>query len=538
MGKDGVNNVTSLGNSTIKTQERKKLPSKGNFASSDSIFNAKDIISISSTAAGFGFLGLSFISKGALKPILQSAGGLSLLIGLIGIFLSFKENSPKTIPDDFKQVADLIEQYNHNSDYNSPSAKHVATLKEDYKKSNYRAYSMLMQTNCSEQTIRQLKNEGNWNDTIASWADGYLNCKKNLEKKRNNPNLQFNEKYEKVLETAKGGFQNYCANRMDKEYYKNVLKVKENGFAGYLATRYKSVKDIQYLKNNLIQDVDPTNDKQDGIIGSFQQGQIGDCYFLATLEANKLSAHKDIFKNLITNNKNGTFTVRFAGIKEYIEQLGVNVPEDMKNKIIENGLTVTEEELKSNKCKDINDKVVGSFSTGDKDVRILEIAFHKLCLKLEKRTIAGSDCLGHRNVKLLLKREKDDKRIWLKKDGLLNEKVKKIIKGFHNKPFYFGSIGVTDSEIRHLDEKRKIHGNHAYTLASVDYENQIIVIINPHDNNERIPLSFKEFSEQFEYIEPCVNKPTKGEAKEYKKLWDQIQEEQKQYKLEPLIRQN
>ncbi len=80
----------------------------------------------------------------------------------------------------------------------------------------------------------------------------------------------------------------------------------------------------------------------------FNQGQIGDCWFLASIAAVQRSPKgQEILNNMITDNKDGTYTVKFKGAdKEY---------------------TVNAIELLS---KD-------NYASGDYDVRILEIAAEK-----------------------------------------------------------------------------------------------------------------------------------------------------------------
>ncbi|MEI8378014.1 MAG: hypothetical protein WCF95_05710 [bacterium] len=124
-----------------------------------------------------------------------------------------------------------------------------------------------------------------------------------------------------------------------------------------------------------LQDMDPTNSLQDGIIGSFKQGCVGDCWFLARLKSIQ-EKDPELIKNLIKNNGNGTFSVKFPGAEKPFD--------------------VTEEELKSGKIK--IGKSEHKLSTGDKDVRLLEIAAVKALGEDSKTFLKGSNGDNFRNL--------------------------------------------------------------------------------------------------------------------------------------------
>lgn len=121
-----------------------------------------------------------------------------------------------------------------------------------------------------------------------------------------------------------------------------------------------SISSLDIIFSQVIIDYNGTDGKQDGIIGDFQQGDAGDCWFLAEIKfVSNTPEGAEIIKNSIKNNNNGTFTVTFKGAPNK------NYP-------------VTEKEIRKSKDK---------FSDGDKDVRILEIAADKWRLETQGKSI-------------------------------------------------------------------------------------------------------------------------------------------------------
>lgn len=110
----------------------------------------------------------------------------------------------------------------------------------------------------------------------------------------------------------------------------------------------------------LSNDYNGTDGKQDGIIGDFQQGDIGDCGLLVKAKIiSETPEDAETIKSSIKDNNNGTFTVTFKGAPD-------------KN------YTVTEEEIKASKDK---------LAKGDKDARILEIAADKWNIETQGKSI-------------------------------------------------------------------------------------------------------------------------------------------------------
>lgn len=120
----------------------------------------------------------------------------------------------------------------------------------------------------------------------------------------------------------------------------------------------KNINDVIFKPEKFI---DHTDNIQDGKIGSFSQGKLGDCWLLASIKA--LSESKEganTIKNSIKDNGNGTFTVSFKGApdKKY---------------------TISEKEINENKA----------LSMGDKDIKILELAVKKWKQETENKDLVG-----------------------------------------------------------------------------------------------------------------------------------------------------
>ena len=116
---------------------------------------------------------------------------------------------------------------------------------------------------------------------------------------------------------------------------------------------------------------DTTDTEIDGKIGSFYQGSMGSCWFLSMLNnhASTPEGAKNISKR-IKDNKNGTYTVTF--------QDPTNPKKTKSYTIKDSELKVEENIMIDPKTKEKKRTNLGIFSSGDKDVRLLEIATNKL----------------------------------------------------------------------------------------------------------------------------------------------------------------
>ena len=119
-----------------------------------------------------------------------------------------------------------------------------------------------------------------------------------------------------------------------------------------------------------------------GTIESSFQGNIGNCFFLETINSlNTSNAGQKILNNMITKHvtaddngqKHTIYKVKFGGASKIIEDLSSGIRNFPKEKIfIQEEYTVTEEELQEAALKAGNE-----YSSGDKDVLLQEIAYAK-----------------------------------------------------------------------------------------------------------------------------------------------------------------
>lgn len=169
-----------------------------------------------------------------------------------------------------------------------------------------------------------------------------------------------------------------------------------------------SLSELDEILSTVSSDYNGTDGKQDGIIGDFKQGKIGDCWFLAqTKLISKTPEGAETIKNSIKNNNNGTFTVTFKGAPD-------------KN------YSVTEEEIRKSKDK---------LAKGDKDVRILEIAADKWRLETQGKSIdevgtpveANFLLTGQKNTMTYDSSYKDIQQITITNDKNIDEPKRETI---------------------------------------------------------------------------------------------------------------
>ena len=158
---------------------------------------------------------------------------------------------------------------------------------------------------------------------------------------------------------------------MEHEYKDLKAKLKDGK-----QTTVSNAMLAKYLKFASVNELE-----SDGKIGGFRQGSVGDCWFLSSLinYTSSPEGEKNI-NDRIKNNGDGTYSVTF------------NNPFEQTKKEI---FTVSKEELANyKKISRNNNEKEKAFSSGDIDVRIMEIAANKMFEKyIPKEELENKDDL-------------------------------------------------------------------------------------------------------------------------------------------------
>lgn len=167
-------------------------------------------------------------------------------------------------------------------------------------------------------------------------------------------------------------------NRMDYLPSKRTVYDKASGNVKIIETNSFSPDGVLIGKivedkiSNTVQKYDYS--KPDGVIDTSAQGGIGNCFFLETVNTlNTTDAGRKILNNMISRDSSGNFKVTFAGVPQIIKDLSGGIKNFPTDKIfIKPEYEITEEEY-----RDACIRAGKDFSTGDKDVLLLELAYAK-----------------------------------------------------------------------------------------------------------------------------------------------------------------
>lgn len=213
----------------------------------------------------------------------------------------------------------------------------------------------------------------------------------------------------------------------------NYMKTGEMFSRVNLNTDSISAEEIDEIINDYRSALDLTDNIQDGVIGSFKQGTIGDCGYLASLKV--IASTKEgakIINDSIKKNKDNSFNVSFLGAPGKV-------------------YTVSEKEL----AKDTE------FSTGDKDVKILEIAANKWRLETKKKSL---EAIEYPEVKRLITGKgysfysKSSTATIIPKEPDGNAVLvdtKDFLKNIPDKRFFFADLLKTENRHGYFVEKAK-----------------------------------------------------------------------------------
>ncbi len=221
---------------------------------------------------------------------------------------------------------------------------------------------------------------------------------------------------------------------------------------------------IENIESELKSVQQETDSLPNGAVNPFSQGALGDCWVVASVNAIANDANgKEIIKNSITNNPDGTYSVQFKGAPDKV-------------------YTVTQEMLKNNKN-----------SSGDLETAILEEAARQYYSETQNGRDIGK---GGRLTEMTgLLTGQTTTRISSAEE--LRSLVEKDQDGlslvFGSKP---GKDGTAETSA----------WGHAYTVTSIDYATNTVYYTNPWDSGRVRTMSIETLlnSAEIEAIEPAA----------------------------------
>lgn len=215
-----------------------------------------------------------------------------------------------------------------------------------------------------------------------------------------------------------------------------------------------------------------TQSVSDGVIDHFNQGQVGNCWFLATIDAYAQTAEgRATLSESIKTDSQGNYNVTFASDPNF-------------------EFTITPEEIEERR------KTAG-VSSGDIDMQILELAYEKLqTSRMEERGLPGI------HIWEALSGEKlegsGDLPTREHADALLKDITGGIglTKGFGIS--FHGGVNMGTGEAVYYDNTEGHNSGHSFALTSIDWDNRTITYENPWDTKNTRTMSLDAFYELLE----------------------------------------
>lgn len=253
-------------------------------------------------------------------------------------------------------------------------------------------------------------------------------------------------------------------NQLLVEYPPKESDIKQGNLRSTLNSLKIHLNDrLNAAKSGEIFEIKEPNGKIDA---NFKQGDMGDCWLLSSIKAAASNEqYLEKLNNMISVQKDG----------EKVISVTVNL--QGKNYIISN------EELHA----------AIEYSTGDLDVRALEIAINRFCLEnyYKDITTGGNSGLGY---SILF----DDK-----------DKVKEFA-NMHPEDFFLniddlktgnriGTIGgaIPDTYAIDIETEEKIKLLEAHAYAIVDSDSEFIYLVDPHDSSKKLKLDINKIYSTF-----------------------------------------
>lgn len=239
-----------------------------------------------------------------------------------------------------------------------------------------------------------------------------------------------------------------------------------NSFRRHLLARIYSIEKPQ--KDNKIKDPNGSIDE------NFKQGNTGDCWLLATIKtiATKPKGEK-LLNKLISVQKEGneikSVTVKIQG-KNYV---------------------IPKEELYS----------AVEYSTGDLDIRAIEIAVNRYCLENGYKDITAGATVDF-GLELFLGNAESIKEASKHTAEDFIQNTNAIDKTFIEELKTGNKVGVLGGVYKNsyaidveTGEKIKLYQSHAYSISHCD--EKFVYIINPHDSSKNLKIELEELQNIF-----------------------------------------
>ena len=274
---------------------------------------------------------------------------------------------------------------------------------------------------------------------------------------------------------------------------KNIQKSFKSNKSAKKDTGKTSAKTTN-LKNNANCQIGKAEDEQcaleiNGKIEESKQGKnVGDCYLLSAINSVAIS-NPDFFKDVV-QDKGDYVEVKFRGVKKY------NKDENAYN-------CLTYKISKDALCDDNNSK---KYSSGDKDVKAIEIAYEQLRGDIKNGKIDGSSF--EQDVNNIM----DDSLL----KGGVSADTMKLITG--KKTAHYGVTKIQNMWQKYGDDlldsfktsalccgfiqtTNTVKSGHMYTISS--YDKKTVTLINTWDSSKTIVMSKIDFYDNLECLDVC-----------------------------------
>ncbi len=309
-----------------------------------------------------------------------------------------------------------------------------------------------------------------------------------------------------VLDNLPDGLSKFLINGDDITIYKNqgtrIAQAISDAVVNF-ENIYREIETNRYMPVSTVPVYAETTGAS-GVNGEIdeyiKQGQTGDCWIISGIIAlNSTNEGKQIIKNSITINEDGSATVSFKGAQA--------------------SYRITAEDIKR---FDTDNNTYDCYSNGDNDMLILELAVERLkkdvrdgkvSLGLSEDTYEGyhnneysiEGGFAQQLIYLMTGKTSetyiaDGETTYDLADGLSNDEVYSVLRDAANHPGTVLTIGLyydvkhancVDGKVFNID---LTNGGHALAVTNVDEENQTVTIVNPWDSTEEFTMSWAEFA--------------------------------------------